>query len=701
MELGGVASVWVLSATALVFVMQVGFCFLEVGFVRAKNSVNVAIKNVMDFCVAGFLFWVFGYGIMFGESFAGLIGTSGFMPDQGGSDDLLFVLFQLMFCGTATTIVSGAVAERMGYSSYVAVSALLSGLVYPVFGHWAWGGMAGDGPAGWLARLGFIDFAGSTVVHSVGGWMSLAAILVIGPRRGRFGPRPVAMTGHNLSMAAGGTLLLWLGWIGFNGGSALGDLEIVPAVILHTMIAACAGGLAGHVLSLALHRRARVEHLLNGVLGGLVAITACCHVVGGLSAILVGAVGGGLALLGEKLLLRLGIDDAVGAVPVHLFAGIWGTLAVALLGDPQRWGTGHDLAGQLAVQALGVAACGVYAFGVGILALALADRLHPLRISEAQEEIGLNVAEHEASSPMLDLIREMERQRMEGRFDRPVPVEPESDVEPIATAYNRVIDRVGETMRRQDRLLQELSSAKLEAEASNQAKSRFLASMSHELRTPLNAVIGFSQLIAEKAYGPVSDQYAEYARDINESGHHLLTLVNDVLDYSRIEAGKAALNEQQVDLGRVAALVQRMMQATADAAGVGLACDMPRPPPPLLADERAIRQILINLASNAIKFTRSGGTVTLSAAVEPDRRILLSVVDTGIGMDPAAVPRALEPFSQLHGDLSRSHAGAGLGLSLVKALAQLHGATLVIRTAPGQGTAVHIRFPAERTLTPP
>ncbi|GGE57186.1 hypothetical protein GCM10011317_13980 [Niveispirillum cyanobacteriorum] len=694
-----VVHLWVLTATALVFAMQLGFCLLEVGFVRAKNSINVAIKNVMDFCIAGFLFWLFGYAIMFGPSWLGLIGTGGFMPDHlDAATPLVFILFQIMFCGTATTIVSGAVAERMGYGSYIVVSALLSALIYPVFGHWAWGGMAGPQSQGWLSALGFIDFAGSTVVHSVGGWLSLAAVLVIGPRTGRFDPGVRALGSNNLTMAASGVLVLWFGWLGFNGGSVLGDLDKAPGVLLNTVVAGCAGGLTGHFVSVLMEPKPRVEHFLNGILGGLVGITACALVVGTGSAAIIGAVAGIIVIAGGVLLDRLKIDDAVGAVPVHLFAGIWGTLCVALFGDVALFGTGLSRWQQLGVQLTGVAACGVFTFGSGYILLRVINRIFPLRIDVEAERLGLNVAEHGATSPMLDLAAEMERHRQEGKFDRPVHVEPQSDVELIAAQYNRVIDRVTSEIQRHSLLLDELGKAKVEAENSNLAKSQFLATMSHELRTPLNAVIGFSQLIADQAYGPIDEHYVEHARDIHDGGKHLLALVNDVLDFSRLEAGKFQLNEQPLDLARILRGVHRLMQPLAESGSMGLILDVSPDLPALQADERAIRQILINLVGNAVKFTPAGGKVKLSASFEPDRRLCLTVSDTGIGMDPALVSKALEPFTQLEGGLAKGHGGSGLGLSLVNALVRLHDGTLVIQTAPGKGTSVHIRFPIARTI---
>ncbi|MCW5771891.1 MAG: ammonium transporter [Rhodospirillaceae bacterium] len=693
---------WVLVAAAMVFVMQAGFCCLESGFVRAKNGINVAVKNLMDFCIAGFLFWAVGFGLMFGGSYLGLIGTDRFFFGTNvGAAPAVFFLFQMMFCGTSVTIVSGAVAERMSYNSYILVAIVLSTMVYPVFGHWAWGGADLGNSTGWLARLGFIDFAGSTVVHSVGGWMSLAAVLVLGPRLGRFDPKPTTIYGSNLPLATLGVMLLWFAWIGFNGGSTLRFNAAVAPVILHTMIAGCTGALAGHIASKLLHGRARVESLLNGVVAGLVAITANCHVVQPVAAAIIGAVGGVIAVLGTQLLERLKIDDVVGAIPAHLFAGIWGTLAVALLGEPSLWGTGLGRGAQLLVQATGILAAGAISFGVGYAVLWTINRISPLRVSPEAEAAGLNVSEHGARSAIVDLAAAMEQHRAQGRPLDAVEIEPQSDVEPIARQYNRVVARFKDEAQRLEQAIAVLAKTKAEAEGANKAKSDFLANMSHELRTPLNAVIGFSEVLHGELFGPLGHpKYREYTADIRASGKHLLSLVNDLLDLSRIEAGRYDLHSEPIDLVRLLPGLVRMQQETAMAAGVDLelvvAPDLPR----LDADERAVRQMVLNLLHNALKFTPSGGQVTLSAAVEPDGRMTLSVRDSGIGMAKKDIPRALEPFTQLHDHMSKSKGGAGLGLPLVKALVRMHGGTIAIDSEIGVGTRVTLRFHESRTMWP-
>lgn len=337
-------TIWLLVCTVLVLLMQAGFACLETGLVRAKNSINVAVKNVADFCVASLAFWAVGFGIMFGATAGGIFGTSFFFFDTGPFDGtsaawlMAFFFFQLAFCGTATTIVSGAVAERMSFRGYLITAAVLSACIYPFFGHWAWGGFAIDTQMGWLQDLGFVDFAGSTVVHSIGGWVALAAVLIIGPRIGQFDDRKSTSESHNTPVAVFGMFLLWVGWFGFNGGSTLALDVSVPHIMVHTLIAAAAGGVTAMALTWSRRGAPNAVDTLNGVLAGLVAITASAHVVSIGTAMIIGGLGAVAALACQVLLRRLRIDDAVGAVPVHLAAGIWGTLAVALLGDASLWG---------------------------------------------------------------------------------------------------------------------------------------------------------------------------------------------------------------------------------------------------------------------------------------------------------------------------------------------------------------------------
>ena len=442
---------WILICAALVMLMQAGFTSLESGLVRTKNSINVAAKNFADFCVSSAVFWLFGFALMFGATSGGLFGTSGFLFDDTANPWLMaFFIFQLGFCGTAVTIISGAVAERMRFAGYLIVAAIVSALIYPVIGHWAWGSIGGAVPGGWLEQRGFIDFAGSTVVHSVGGWIALAAIIIIGPRIGRFGKNSVPIHGNNVPFATLGVFILWFGWFGFNGGSTLGLTPEVPTIIVNTTVSGAFGGLVALALAWRLGGQPDVAMIMNGALAGLVGITASAHIMTPVAAAGIGSIAAVVMYGVATLLEKLEIDDVVGAVPVHLSAGIWGTLAVAIFADPEAWGTGLGRWDQLVVQVTGVGATFVWAFGLGFILLWLINRVYPLRIDPEGERVGLNVSEHGASTEILDLLTEMAAQRRVDDFLQPVNVEPHTEIGQIAQQYNHVIAGINAEQRRRE-----------------------------------------------------------------------------------------------------------------------------------------------------------------------------------------------------------------------------------------------------------
>ncbi len=398
---------WVLLAGFLVFFMQAGFAMVEGGMCRAKNVGNLMLKNLMDFSTGSVLFFAIGYGIMFGADRAGLIGTdnfflSSFTYTDESSFNWAFFMYQLMFAATAATIVSGAVAERLKVSSYLIYTVVISALIYPIVGHWIWGG-------GWLAEAGMIDFAGSTVVHSTGGWAALAGAIVLGPRIGKFNKDGSSnvIPGHNLALAALGVFILWFGWFGFNPGSTLSGLNGgIGYIALTTNLAAASAAITALIVQWIRGKRPSVEMALNGALAGLVGITAGCAVVTPAAALLIGILSGALVVFFLWFVERkLKVDDPVGAVSVHAGCGIVGTLMVGLLASPEvmaytqvTWGQAGLFYGggtaQLAVQALGVAAVGAFVFITSFILFKLMDVIYGIRVSAKEELEGLDISEH-------------------------------------------------------------------------------------------------------------------------------------------------------------------------------------------------------------------------------------------------------------------------------------------------------------------
>ncbi len=550
---------WVLICAGLVFLMQAGFTCLESGLTRSKNSINVAIKNITDFGISTILFWAFGFALMFGTSHGAWIGSTGFfLPLDEGTWPTAFFLFELMFCATAVTIVSGATAERLRFRSYIVISIILSGLIYPTFGHWVWNGSQNGISSGWLGMLGFVDFAGSTVVHSVGGWVALAALLVIGPREGRFPKVGVhkKIHGSNLPLSVLGVLLLWIGWFGFNGGSTLAMNDQVAGIVTNTFLAGASGSMSTLTIGWMLRRRADVELLIFGSIAGLVAITAPAHAVNAIWALVIGGIGGIVMLGVEYLLEHFHIDDAVGAIPVHLGAGIWGTLAVAIFGETELLNTGLNRWTQLLTQVIGIGVCFLWVFGTSYISFRVINRFLPLRVTPEDEYIGLNVSEHGATTELLDMFRAMDDQARTGDMNLRVPVEPFTEVGQIAARYNWVMDALQKTtakteasLKEKEVLLREIHhrvknnmqviSSLLKLQSRN-VKDKQQIEMLKESQNRIKAMA----LIHEKLYR--SKDLANI--DFND---YIKNLVNDLFLSYKVSTGKVALkmNIETVSFG--------------------------------------------------------------------------------------------------------------------------------------------------------
>ena len=405
---------WLLLAAILVLFMQLGFAYVEAGFIRSKNVVNILMKNVLDLSLGAIAYWAVGFGLAYGaaEAASGFIGAGNFFLSS--FDDYPTWLFQFAFAATAATIVSGAMAERTKFHAYLIYTVVITALVYPVVTHWIWDG------SGWLTAFtdnpiganGMVDFAGSTVVHSVGGWAALVGAIVVGPRLGKFNADGSVnpLPGHSMTVAMLGVMILWIGWYGFNPGSTLGltgGLAAVAArVAVTTTLAAGAGAVSATLISWARTGKSDLSLTLNGVLGGLVAITAPTATVDPWAAVVIGLVAGAVIVFGVGLLDRLRIDDPVGAVPVHLMNGIWGTLAVGLFTSQtfmlDAYGVETESYGlllgggfnMLAIQALGIAAVAAWTVGISIVLFVALRVTIGLRVPPAEEELGLDVGEH-------------------------------------------------------------------------------------------------------------------------------------------------------------------------------------------------------------------------------------------------------------------------------------------------------------------
>jgi Amt family ammonium transporter len=393
-------NVWMMVCTALVFFMHLGFSFLEIGLTRQKNTVNILFKNVFIITVGLLLYYAFGFNLMYPGDFNGFVAginpgiaapENGMTPDyaDGGYTWWTDFLFQGMFAATAATIVSGAVAERIKLGGFMIFTIIYVGFIYPIVGSWQWGG-------GFLSSLaygeaeGFYDFAGSTLVHSVGGWAALIAIYLLGARIGKFGDdgKPRAIPGHNLPLAAAGVLILWLGWFGFNGGSVLSaDPAGTSLVLVTTCLAAAAGGVSAFITSLLKYKNYDLTMFLNGILGGLVGITAGADQMSPNEAVIIGLIAGVVIVFGVALIDKLKLDDPVGAVAVHLICGIWGTLAVGIFGNL----AGMD---QFLVQLAGVGAAAAFCSVTAFIILFIIKKVSGLRVTEEEELQGLDIHEH-------------------------------------------------------------------------------------------------------------------------------------------------------------------------------------------------------------------------------------------------------------------------------------------------------------------
>jgi len=700
---------WMLICAVLVFMMQAGFMCLESGIIRNKNNINVALKNVSDFGISIVCYWMVGYGFMFGASKSGFFGFDDFFFDPTGALEsgpaMTFFIFQSMFCATAASIISGAVAERLKFNSYLIITAIVGTILYPVIGHWAWANsddnFGGDGTTGWLYDLGFIDFAGSTVVHSTGGWIGLAIILIIGPRSGRFiegEARKFAPS--NLPLSVLGVLLLGFGWHGFNGGSNLVLDEAVPGILLNTFLAGAAGIVACLLYWGLQNSTAPAGDLINGLLAGLVAVTASANWVTPVGSVIIGGGGGIVALYATRMLEKWELDDPVGAIPVHLAGGVFGTLALPIFAAEESLAGNTNLTNytdnirvdQFIAQLIGICSVGIYTFSVSYVVLNNINNYNPLRVSQEAEDIGLNIAEHDSSSDQIDLLKIMQYQNDTGDLSVRGPEDLFTEAGQIGYHYNILMNSLEESDQIMRKQKADLEIAMQKAQTANEAKSDFLAKMSHELRTPLNAIIGYSEMLIEEADDDGLNTYSDDLNKINSSGEHLLTLINDILDLSKIEAGKMDLHIEEFDFADLLKQIEATAKPLVEKNKNKFIIDCKTRKLKLKNDQTKLRQILFNMLSNAAKFTKKG-TITLQIKPEKKDNLRFDVIDTGIGMNKEQMEKVFEEFTQAKSSTSKDYGGTGLGLPISKTMTEMMGGTMDVKSKEGKGTTFSITIP--------
>ena len=424
--------IWVLTCAFLVFLMQLGFSMIETGTVRSKNTINVAMKNLIDTIFGIISFWLIGYGIMFGLDSYGFIGSDSFAIDGSNSSQNSFFFFQAMFAATAVTIISGAVAERMKFNGYIFVAIIVTSFIYPLFGHWAWH------DEGWLKELGFTDFAGSTVVHSVGAWIGLVGAVILGPRLGKFSKGKVhyfAPSNHNFIVF--GVFILMFAWFGFNGGSLLKFDDLTSLILVNTLIGASFGGAAGWIISLFAKQKVGVEIFAFGILAGLVGITAGCDQFSVYEAAFAGFTAAVVMYIADRVLLyKFKLDDPLSAVAIHGFAGIWGTLCVGFFGSlPDGLGRFEFIG----VQLTGITAAAVVSITLGGILFFALYKFNLLRVQKKHEVLGLNVSEHNAKLPWVDTIESIVKIMKTGNIDKKVYEERGTEVGLVAKFFNYLL----------------------------------------------------------------------------------------------------------------------------------------------------------------------------------------------------------------------------------------------------------------------
>lgn len=621
---------WILTCSCFVFFMQAGFICYEVGFIQSKNVISVAIENILTFVTTTLAFCLVGFGIMFGPTFHGLLGTDHWLLlDLNRMDDYVFIFFQLMFAGTAVTIFSGSMSERTRLKPLILSAFITGAFIYPLYGHWVWGGLYHTQQA-FLAQLGFIDFAGATVVHGTAGWVALAGILIVGPRKGRFDRNAVeGKPGRsNIPFAALGTFILWFSWFGFNGGSLLKYSDQAGLIMLNTNIAASAGVVGALLVThLFIRDHSYMEAIFNGALGGLVGITGCSNILNPLQALVLGLVTGAVVAAGSLLLENLKIDDAVGAVPIHAFGSVSGTLLGCLLAPVELLHASTRLQ-QLGIQSFGILVNFGWAFGIGLLMFWIIDRTMGLRVTEEEEDKGLNIVEFG------DIYSWMEYLKREN--------------------YENQIHEQNVQLQRQASML-----------AATQEQERV------QVARDLHDGLGQSLAALKINLGLLKVQVSDNPKALSQA-ERSMSLVSDTIEEMRavIYNLKPAQLHDEGLMKSVQATTENLERISGIAFRYTLVEQLPEWDE---TEELNIYRILQECLTNILKHSRAT-EVALLFSRQPGQKYLFMISDNGRGFDPDILYN-------------------GIGLASMRERARMLNGKLTFESAEGNGTRVLLEVP--------
>ncbi|ROS05646.1 ammonium transporter [Sinobacterium caligoides] len=652
MEQPLINSLWLLFCSLLVMLQQAGFLCLESGLTRHKNAINVAIKNIADFFLVILVYACFGHAFIYSVQSNGWFGAGELfgLPQFTTLFDSSFFIYQSLFCATAVTLISGAVAERMHFLAYLVLSLIVAIIVYPLYAHWAWN------PRGWLAQLGFFDFAGAAVVHALGGSCALAAALVIGPRRGVFdrqqGYRPPSPS--NLPLATLGAMFLLIGWIGFNGGSS-GTLETVSGqIIINTLLAASIGITTPLLLDLIQRRPCNTLSMINGLIASLASVTACTNLIDANAAVLFALAGVFTMFIIHRLLIQLRIDDPVSAISTHLGGGSAGILMSA---------TTAEVA--LGSQVIGLLTCLGWSFLSCFSLLSLINRFFPLRVSAEAEHLGLNITEHNAKSDLTLLLTAVHEQSTGDTPLAPLTVAPNSDVGTIAQAYNRLLAR----LRNEQQALKTQHDKVIEV---TRTKDTFLTLLSHQVQAPIHSLArAVDKLIAVT---PDDEQYREY----QQAKTKLINLSVQLLDAREITNKNFTSNQQLFTCSALMAECSEQFQQRAEAKGLSWYSEIAATAGGyFLGDRGNIMRVLAILLDNAIRHTHTGSIHLLASLSSPENRdhcqLTFYVTDTGCGL-PVEHQNAI--FDWVYNNSQSTQGGLKMGLFAAKSLVDAAGGQL-------------------------